>query len=272
MSILVVGHYCHDTLIGNAGVHRTLGGSAAYASAVLTALGEPHQVIAKVGADFLYGAEVTCKPLVVPGPTTAFVDEYRGRERHERVEAVAAAIEPADLPAGFDIGLACAIAGEIPLRTLRRLRDISRLVIADAQSVLREISPGGEVSLRPPVPGVLELIDFLKASRKELRVLEDAALPEGLTLVATDGARGCALVTRHVEVRIDAFPAQEKDPTGAGDCFLAGFAAGLSRGLPPDQAARVGAWCGARAVEEIGVPRLDPGKARAFLRTVLPSR
>jgi len=35
--VLVVGHYCHDTIVRNAGVHRTLGGSAAYVSAILDA-------------------------------------------------------------------------------------------------------------------------------------------------------------------------------------------------------------------------------------------
>jgi len=272
VSILVVGHYCHDTLAGNAGVHRALGGSAAYASAVLEALGEPHEVIAKVGADFLYGAEVVRKPLVVAGPTTAFVDDYRGGDRRERVEAVAASIEPEDLPTGFDIGLACAIAGELPLRTLKRLREVTHVLIADAQSILREISPSGEVMLRAPAQEALALIDVLKADRKEAAALDLRALPQTTTVLITDGARGCALVARHVEVRIDAFPAEEKDPTGAGDCFLAGLAAGLSRGFPPDQAARLGAWGGARAVEQVGVPRIDPAQARAFLRTFASGR
>jgi len=44
VSILVAGHYCHDTLIGNDSIHRTLGGSAAYVSAILQALGEAHAV------------------------------------------------------------------------------------------------------------------------------------------------------------------------------------------------------------------------------------
>ena len=271
MSVLVVGHYCHDALVGNAGVQRTLGGSAAYASAVLEALGEPHEVVAKVGADFLYGDRVCRKPLVVAGPTTAFVDDYRGGERRERVVAAAEAIEPEDLPAGFDVGLACAVAGEIPLRTLRRLRALTRVVVADAQSILREISPDGEVRLRAPAAEALEAIDVLKASRKEAGALDPGGLPRRLTLLITDGPRGCTLKTGNVEIHVDACPAAEKDPTGAGDCFLAGFAAGLSRGLPPERAARLGAWCGARAVEQTGVPHFDEGEARAFLRSVGPS-
>ena len=270
MPILVVGHYCHDTLVRNASVHQVLGGSSAYASAILAALGEAHEVVAKVGDDFRYAHEVSRKPAVVPGRTTAFVDAYRGAVRTERVDAVAPAIEPEELCGTWDVGLACAIAGEIPLRTLQRLRQISRIVLVDAQSILREVTGRGEVVLRPPEPGATEAIDVLKASRDEAQVLDVAALRKRLTLIVTDGARGCTVLDREGQLSIAAYPAEEKDATGAGDCFLAGVAAGLARGLPVEEAARLGSWCGARAVEHVGVPRLSPGEAWA--RTDPPLR
>src|SRR5438045_238122 len=257
--ILVVGHYCHGTRVRNASVEQVLGGSSAYASTILAALGEAHEVVAKVGDDFRYAHEVSRKPAVVPGRTTAFVDAYRGAVRTERVDAVAPAIEPEELRGTWDVGLACAIAGEIPLRTLQRLRQISRIVLADAQSILREVTGRGEVVLRPPEPGATEAIDVLKASRDEAQVLDVAALRKRLTLIVTDGARGCTVLNRQGQLSIAAYPAEEKDATGAGDCFLAGVAAGLARGLPVEEAARLGSWCGARAVEHVGVPRLSPG-------------
>jgi len=272
VSVLVVGHYCHDTLVGNASTHRTLGGSAAYASAILEALDEPHEVVAKVGADFLYGALVSRPPVVAPGRTTAFVDDYRESERRERVEAVAPAIEPLELSGSFDVGLACGIAGEVPLRTLERMRQISRVLIADGQSLLRQISPGGDVLLRPPPREAVEMLDVLKASRKEAEALDVAALRRKVTLVVTDGPRGCSILRASAEVRVEAFPAREKDPTGAGDCFAAGLAAGLARGLPIESAARLGAFCGARAVEHVGVPRLTREEARAALLCARPPR
>jgi 1D-myo-inositol 3-kinase len=255
VSILVVGHYCHDTLLRNASAHQVLGGSSAYASAMLDALGEPHEVVATVGEDFRYRTEVSRAPIVVAGRTTAFVDEYRGAHRVERVEAVAPAIEPDELRGSFDVGVACAIAREIPLRTLRRLREICRIVLADAQSIVREISASGEVVLRPPSREAVDSIDVLKASRDESAVLDVGDLRRRLTLIVTDGARGCTLLSGDTELFVASEPAEEKDPTGAGDCFLAGIAAGLSRGLPIAEAARLGAWCGARAVEHVGVPR-----------------
>jgi 1D-myo-inositol 3-kinase len=255
VSILIVGHYCHDRLLRNASAHEVLGGSSAYASAILDMLGAAHEVVAKVGEDFRYGAEVSRKPMVVPGRTTAFVDHYRGSRRIERVEAVAPPIEPEELRGSFDVGVACGVAGEVPLRTLQRLREISRIVVADAQSIVREVSAGAEVVLRPPPPAALNAIDVLKASRAETAVLDVAALRHQLTVIVTDGRRGCTVLRGDRETFVAAEAAKEKDPTGAGDCFLAGVAAALARGSPIEEAARLGAWCGARAVEHVGIPR-----------------
>ena len=267
MSILVAGHYCHDTVLSNAGEHRALGGTAAYASAVLQSLGEPHEVAAKVGADFLYAERVAKKPLVVQhARTTSFVVDYRSGERRERVLAVCEPLLPGDLRGSYEVGMACAVAGEIPPETLARLRAICRVVVADAQSVLREITPQGEVRLGPLPPGAAAQLHFLKASKREAERLDLATLRTKLTLVITDGARGCTVFTARDETHVPAFPAEQRDPTGAGDCFLAGFAVGIARGLGALRAARIGAYCGARAVEHVGVPRLTPAQARAALK------
>lgn len=267
MSILVAGHYCHDTLIGNGGEERALGGSAAYASAVLEALGEKYEVAVKVGADFLYLDQVYKKPIVAGLRTTSFTDDYRSGERRERVDAVCEPLAPQDLPAGpHEVGIACAIAGELPLPTLRRMREICRVVVADAQGLLRTISPRGEVLLEPLRDEVLPLLDYLKASRAEAMLLDVERVRRLLrALIVTDGPRGCTLFTARDEVRVPAFAAAEVDPTGAGDCFLAGFAAGLRRGFDEARAARLGAWFGARAVERVGVPRFDSADAKNSL-------
>jgi 1D-myo-inositol 3-kinase len=264
--ILIAGHYCHDTLLSNAGTFRALGGSAAYASAVLDALGEPYQVAAKAGPDFLYAAQVTQQPRIVPGQkTSSFVDDYRSGERREHVDAVCEPLEPANLHGSFEVGIACAVSGEVPPRTLARIREISRVVLADAQGLLREITPSGEVILRPLHPDAARQIDFLKASRSEAALLDVASLRKVLTLIVTDGPRGCTIVDASRETHVPAFPADEKDPTGAGDCFLAGFAAGIARRFDALKAARIGAYCGARAVEQVGVPRLTSAQAREAL-------
>jgi 1D-myo-inositol 3-kinase len=83
-------------------------------------------------------------------------------------------------------------------------------------------------------------------------------------LIATDGARGCTVVHGGAATHVPAFPARQIDATGAGDCLLAGFAAGLLRGWDPARAARFGAYCGALAVAQRGVPRLTRAQLEAF--------
>jgi len=262
--ILVAGHYCHDTILSNAGTHRALGGSAAYASAVFDAFGEPYEVAAKAGPDFLYASQVTKQPKIVPGQrTSSFVDDYRFGERRDHADAVCEPLWPEDLHGTFDVGIACAITGEVPLQTLGRIRELSRIVLADAQGLLREITPSGDVVLRPLTPGAERHIDYLKASVSEAALLDIAGLRKTLTLIVTDGPRGCTLISRDGETLIPATEAKELDPTGAGDCFLAGFAVGLTRGLDPLESARLGSWCGARAVEQVGVPRISLPPRRA---------
>jgi 1D-myo-inositol 3-kinase len=254
VSILVAGHYCHDTLLRKSGQTRALGGSASYVSAVFDAFGAPYDVVAKVGTDFRYS--VTKSPIVTSGRTTSFIDDYRSGERIETCEAVCEALSAADLGNGsYDVGMACAVSGEVTLEVLKRMREMCRFLIADAQGLLREIGPNGEVHLRPMPASAPGLLDVLKASAKEVALI-DASLVRALLI--TDGPRGCRLIAGRKEMHIEAFPAIERDPTGAGDCFLAGVAIGLSSGWELAKAARLGSWCGARAVESIGVPRIDP--------------
>ncbi|MBI3542646.1 MAG: glycosyltransferase, partial [Deltaproteobacteria bacterium] len=84
------------------------------------------------------------------------------------------------------------------------------------------------------------------------------AMAAGLPQVVSDW-NGYRDTVRHgVDgFRVPAFPAVERDPTGAGDSFLAGFAYGLSRSLPPHEALRLGNYCGSLAVGQLGVPRLS---------------
>jgi 1D-myo-inositol 3-kinase len=266
--VLVAGHYCHDTIVDKDGTeHTALGGAAAYASAILSALEVDFLVVAKAGDDFRYGSLVANPPRLVPGSrTTAFLEDYRGSERAGTLLSFAPAIEPADL--GEDrcaVGIACGIAGEIGASTLARLRDLSQIAIGDAQAFVRGFDAGGRVFHREPDPEIragIDRLDWLKLSRSEAAVLHPRTLRCG-TLV-TDGEHGCVMVQEGRETRVPAFPTREVDPTGAGDCFLAGFAVGLLRGWDPVESARLGAYCGALAVAQRGVPRLTTGDFAAF--------
>jgi tagatose kinase len=64
-------------------------------------------------------------------------------------------------------------------------------------------------------------------------------------IVVKRGSRGCTIFTPEKRVDVAAFRVEEVDPTGAGDCFDAGFLCGLLDGRPVEQCARWGAAAGA---------------------------
>jgi 1D-myo-inositol 3-kinase len=258
--VVVAGHYCHDVLVSDTGERRELGGAAAYASAVLRAAKVDFLVLANVGDDFLYAQLVPAPRVVAGARTTSFVDEYRGAERIQTLHAVAPHLLPDDVVEPCTIGLAVPIAAEVPAPTLLRMRELSRLLLADAQGFVRTVDAAKRVVHTPPAPellAALERVDYLKVGRAEAEVLDVERLRRGCTVLLTDGARGCTILSRTEEHSVPPFPAREVDPTGAGDCFLAGFAVGLLRGYAAPHAARLGNWCGARAVEVIGIPIIE---------------
>jgi fructokinase len=75
--------------------------------------------------------------------------------------------------------------------------------------------------------------------------------PERLVIV-TLGEAGCLVCDPAGRQRVPGFAVEEIDPTGAGDCFDAGFLAGWLAGHDPIEAARLGNACGALAVTAWG--------------------
>jgi len=263
--VVVAGNYSHDTILGGdttrwcppSAERNELGGSAAYVSAVLRAAQVDFGVVANVGDDFLYAGRVPPARVVPGARTTSFLDDYRTGERIATLRSAAPPLRPEDLRETCTVGMAVAVAAEIPAATLLRLRELSRVLLADAQGFVRAFDPAGRVLHRAPAPDLLaalEQVDYLKAGHAEAEALDLSRLRRSCTLLLTDGARGCTILTAAGEQHVPAFPAHELDPTGAGDCFLAGFALGLLRGWPPSRSALLGNWCGARAVESPGLP------------------
>jgi sugar/nucleoside kinase (ribokinase family) len=107
-----------------------------------------------------------------------------------------------------------------------------------------------------------EAADVLLPTREEALLLSDQvteadAIAHFLTLrdriiVLTRGAEGCAVYTRGGAMDVPAFQIDEIDPTGAGDCFDAGFLARWLAGDDLADAARFANACGAIAVSERG--------------------
>lgn len=270
--ILVVGNYCHDLLRhGRGGETHALGGSAAYISAVLDAMNRDYAVAAVAGEDFRYADQVRYPPRVVPGTrTTQFIAELSGEARTLHVSARSAPILPEDITVDARVALACGVAGEVLPETLLRVSERARHVLADAQGLLRTLDASGRVlNARledTPFDAMLERLRVLKASEEEAQALDIERVRRRTCLVVTRGARGCTVYTADARLDVPGVPVEAVDTTGAGDCFLAGFALGLLRELPLARCAEIANGFGAQAVTQVGVPKLDVSRIPEDLR------
>ncbi|KAL6843574.1 hypothetical protein ACP4OV_026636 [Aristida adscensionis] len=293
---LVVGSYCHDVLLrGGRVVGETLGGAAAFVSNVLDAASPRAEeggdgavaaaaadfvVVSKVGHDFAYAAApapARRPPLLCAAPTTSFHAQFSGGaaaasahapDRELRRVRACDPIYPADLPdRRFAYGLAVGVAGEVLPETLERMIRLCGAVLVDAQAMIRAFDGDGavrHVALQgTPYERLLPLVAFLKASSEEAPFVGVEAARRQCCVIVTEGRDGCRLYWDSGEARVAPFPAVQVDPTGAGDSFLAGFAAGLLWGLSATDAALLGNFFGAAAVSQIGVPTFRPKMLQA---------
>ncbi len=126
---------------------------------------------------------------------------------------------------------------------------------------------------------VLKHCSILLPGEKELALLSGRDDPgEGAAavfdtspvsvIVLKRGSRGCTVITRTERFEVPAFRVREKDPTGAGDCFDAGFICGQLEGRDLRGSALLAAAVGAINAQAFGPMegRISPARAAAMLR------
>ena len=130
------------------------------------------------------------------------------------------------------------------------------------------------------IAGVLEVTDLLLPSEADLDHLcpgqSEAQAVAGLLaagrqmVLLKKGAQGSVYYDAQNRIATPAFPAEEVDPTGAGDCFGGTFVACLALGLPVERALRLANAAGALAVGRKGP--MEGNSSMAELETYLANR
>jgi fructokinase len=166
------------------------------------------------------------------------------------------------------------------LAAARRARDLGHWVSFDPN--VRPDLWDSEQDARARIAEALQLAHVVKLSSDEIGLLTgiDDPVRAGRSLcdvgpslvVVTLGSEGCAYTTAMYAGVVPAFPVEARDPTGAGDAFMAGLLAELVRtetgpvgnGFAADaliQSLRFANAAGALATTEYGaipaLPRLD---------------
>jgi adenosine kinase len=159
------------------------------------------------------------------------------------------------LPSMENVSLTVVTAG-IPaysVAVMRRSRESGIPFIVDPGKFIMDIEPG--LLLKG-----MEGADSLILNEYELGLLmrrtglsRDEVLSKSGCLITTYGSEGVSVETERGREKVSAAPVEEVvDPNGAGDAFLAGYAYGRFRGLPPVESARIGAVAASFAIESKG--------------------
>lgn len=281
IDFLTIGHITHDLTPDG----FRLGGTASFAAATALRLGRRPGVLTRgttegfrhaghpARAGWMTGLPDT--PLdgasirLLPSPvSTTFANIYHEGRRTQVVTAVAAPIAPADLPAEWTqtpVVLLGPLVREVPATWMAIFPQA--LLGITPQGWLRQWDEQGHVS-----PAVWENADDFIAradavvlSREDVggddRIIADLAARTRL-LVATDGWHGATIYTggemRHVPPR----PANEVDPTGAGDVFTTAFLIRLAETRDAYTAARFANVVASMSIEAPGMAAI-PTRAQA---------
>jgi sugar/nucleoside kinase (ribokinase family) len=125
---------------------------------------------------------------------------------------------------------------------------------------------------------ILSRCTVLMPAEAELKLLSGEEEPERAaeklfgnpaleTLVLKRGREGATIFTRQGSVGTPAYPVEEVDPTGAGDCFDAAFLCGMLEGKPLSDCGRMAAAAGALNAAAFGPMegRISPDSVRELI-------
>jgi adenosine kinase len=288
MRIAVTGSVAYDTIMvfpGRFGEHilpdkthvlnvsflvdrlqRRRGGTAANIAYTLALLGERPLLCAAVGADYdddaaelaAAGVDISGALRLADTPTascyiTTDLDDNQITAFFPGAMARAAAVDLHRHAGEVDCVVVAPDAPDAMEAHVAQARDIpARLVFAPAQ----QIPSMTDGSLRAGLEGAWLVVgnDYeLELIRARTGLDVEVMRRRGALVAVTLGGEGSELHSADGSVRIPVAPAETlRDPTGAGDAYLAGLLVGLRRGLGLDAAGRIAALAAAYVVEQEG--------------------
>ena len=261
--LVVLGHVTRDLVRGE----ERLGGAAAFAALAAASFGLKSGLVTAGPPDLPLFAPLFQSPnlTVVMKPChepTTFELDYTGPKRRVRLVSRAPNIAPADVPAEMRvaplayIGPVCGECGSEVAGILE-----ARSIIVGAQGWLRGATADGTIVPALTLDAIAPPDGIFTLSLSELDHPDAEALAKGFAekipvVAVTRGARGATLYAEGTTFEVPASPAEEKDPTGAGDVFGLVLGLAMHHGVPLFDAGRLATQAAARVVEGPGMGRL----------------
>ena len=244
MDFLTIGNITKDLIPGG----YTVGGTVTYASVAAMRLGRKAGVLTRLGPDLalpeVYG-EIELHALP-SAHTLTFENVYTPDGRVQTIHAFGGAIDVADVPqalvqAAPSIVLLGPLAGELDPRVGELFPNALRGVVP--QGWMRRWDEHGRVSHTPIAceADVLRYADVLVLSTEDVN--HDVSLARCYAdvvkvVVLTRSLHGADVYIDGRVIHVRPRPAQQIDPTGAGDTFTAAFLIYYSETGDPIKAAR----------------------------------
>ncbi len=249
--IVAFGNPVYDEIItpSVATAGRVLSGCSTNGCLALTRLGHRAALVGNIGPDYhqrfladmrRYGVTPYAEMSAQTGGFRLIYDAAGSGNRTLDVLGCAGPVAHVpDLCAVADAMIIGPILQETPLALIERIMAVSTApLLLDPQGLLRELDPGERIAhtLHPDIRRIAPLCQVIKANEVEAHVLTGVP-PRGAPGEAARRLRelGCriAIVTLAElgsviddgvrQYRIPAYATAARDPTGAGDTYMAGF-------------------------------------------------
>ncbi len=156
---------------------------------------------------------------------------------------------------------------------LSSAKHAGQIVFADTK--LPNFRSLGLVDLKEALP----LIDYITPNEDEAKHFTGKDSPDAMAdvflgfgvrhVIIKLGTKGCLLKSPNCRIRLQAYPVNAIDSTGAGDNFLAGFASEILKGKSPAEALRFANACGAICTTAVGAGTAlkDRGQVLEWMKT-----
>jgi sugar/nucleoside kinase (ribokinase family) len=231
-----------------------LGGAPYYAARALRLLGHPAVIATKLASE----DRPRLAALGIPAEaraaarTISFRIENEGDRRRMAIDRLGEAWTPVEAGgwlagalAGADPVHAGALTrADFPAETLAALRR-GRILSLDGQGLVRPAVEGEVMPDADYDPDVLRQVDVLKLGEEEAEALGLGLDERSLgslgvgEVVVTLGTRGAVVYHDRLAEHVPCRPVATRDPTGAGDIFMAAYLSFRARRHGPPSAARL---------------------------------
>ena len=254
--VVVVGHVVQDLVPGG----WRLGGTATFAAVQAQRLGLRVGIVTRAGRDAeldrrLPEIEIAGRPA---SRTTAFQNVYQADRRWQQVPSRAEPLDAEDVPEEWrtaPVVLLGPVCGEVPPE-LSLLFGHSVIGVA-AQGWLRRLDRQGRVRRRAWQGAsfwsncrVFFVSDEDLGRRRDQATRWAAEVP---VVVVTQYTRGVQVHSEGRRRRMQAFPVEEVDPTGAGDVFSMAFLVRYQETESVEDSTRFASAAAAYSVETVGI-------------------